>query len=72
MAEIDRNAVSARAYALYVRRGKQPGHAIDDWLEAERQLRAEATGKGSAAHAPERTLVPGAPAPSGKPSPWIR
>ena len=28
------------AYNLYLRRGKQPGHALDDWLAAEKQLRA--------------------------------
>jgi hypothetical protein len=39
--QLDRDAIAARAFALYVRRGRQPGHSMDDWLEAERQLRAE-------------------------------
>jgi hypothetical protein len=26
------------AYEFYVRRGKQPGHELEDWLAAERQL----------------------------------
>lgn len=39
----DRDAIAARAFAIYVRRGRQPGRALDDWLEAERQLRAEGT-----------------------------
>ena len=30
------------AYALYLARGGADGHALDDWLEAEKQLRAEA------------------------------
>ena len=29
------------AYAAYVRRGRQPGHEEEDWLEAERQIDAE-------------------------------
>jgi hypothetical protein len=28
--------VSRLAYEFYVRRGKQPGHDLDDWLTAER------------------------------------
>lgn len=31
--------VAKKAYELYVRRGKRPGHAIDDWLEAERLVK---------------------------------
>jgi Protein of unknown function (DUF2934) len=30
--------IAARSYELYLRRGKAPGHAEEDWLEAERQL----------------------------------
>lgn len=26
------------AYQLYEQRGRQPGHELDDWLEAERQI----------------------------------
>ena len=26
------------AYQLYERRGRQPGHELDDWLEAERRV----------------------------------
>lgn len=29
------------AYAAYERRGRQPGHEEEDWLEAERQVDAE-------------------------------
>ena len=27
------------AYALYLQRGKEPGHAFEDWLQAEKRLR---------------------------------
>jgi hypothetical protein len=27
-----------RAYELYLQRGAQPGHELDDWLQAERDL----------------------------------
>ena len=31
-------AIRQRAYELYVKRGMAPGHALDDWLEAEAEL----------------------------------
>ncbi len=34
--------VRRRAYELYERRGKKPGYDLQDWLEAEEQLRADA------------------------------
>lgn len=33
--------VQKKAYELYEKRGKKPGHAMDDWLEAERLVRHE-------------------------------
>ena len=33
--------VEALAYRLYLQRGKQPGHALEDWLEAEKRLRSQ-------------------------------
>ncbi|MBI4391045.1 MAG: DUF2934 domain-containing protein [candidate division NC10 bacterium] len=36
-----RDEIAKRAYGLYLGRSATPGHALDDWLEAERQLRAE-------------------------------
>lgn len=30
--------VRVRAYELYEQRGKAPGHAVDDWLQAEAEL----------------------------------
>jgi hypothetical protein len=31
-------AIRQRAYELYIKRGKSPGHALDDWLEAEAEV----------------------------------
>jgi hypothetical protein len=33
--------IAERAYALYLRRGRTFGYALDDWLEAEKQLSEE-------------------------------
>jgi hypothetical protein len=30
--------VRRRAYEIYLERGEQPGHDLDDWLQAEREL----------------------------------
>ena len=30
--------IRARAYQLYQARGRQPGHEVDDWLQAEYEL----------------------------------
>ena len=35
----DADAVAKRAYELYLERGGQHGADLDDWLEAERQLK---------------------------------
>lgn len=34
--------IRARAYELYVARGKTPDHEIDDWLQAEQEIRSSA------------------------------
>jgi hypothetical protein len=31
--------IRQRAYELYLRRGNRPGSEIDDWLQAEEQIR---------------------------------
>jgi len=36
--------IRLRAYALYEERGREDGHELDDWLRAEVELRAKATG----------------------------
>ena len=33
-----REEIELRAYDLYVERGREDGHAVEAWLEAERQL----------------------------------
>ena len=33
-----RQRVAELAYQLYEERGRQPGHELDDWLEAERRV----------------------------------
>ena len=30
--------IAERAYQLYEQRGREDGHALDDWLQAEREL----------------------------------
>jgi hypothetical protein len=30
--------IRRRAYEIYLQRGKQPGHELDDWLQAEREI----------------------------------
>jgi hypothetical protein len=32
--------INRRAYQLFEKRGRQPGKEVDDWLEAEREVRA--------------------------------
>jgi hypothetical protein len=31
--------IQERAYQLYVKRGQEPGHELEDWLQAEREAR---------------------------------
>jgi hypothetical protein len=38
-----KNDVARRAYDLYLGRGREPGHDVEDWLQAERELRASST-----------------------------
>lgn len=39
------NLIAKKAFELYEKRGKKPGHAMDDWLEAERIVRGNISGK---------------------------
>ena len=32
--------IRVRAYQIFIARGRAPGHALDDWLRAERELRS--------------------------------
>lgn len=40
-----REEIERRAYELYLARGCRGGHADEDWLQAERELRASQPGK---------------------------
>ena len=33
--------IAQRAYEIFVARGEQPGHDLDDWLQAEAELLRE-------------------------------
>lgn len=33
--------IRRRAYEIYLERGEQPGHDLDDWLRAERELEGD-------------------------------
>jgi hypothetical protein len=35
--------IAQRAYDLYLARGCEPGHDVEDWLEVERDLRGAVT-----------------------------
>ncbi len=37
-AEAQQDRIAQRAYELYEQRGRQEGRAMEDWLQAERQL----------------------------------
>ena len=39
-ATVSGNDVAGRAYDLYLARGREPGHDVDDWLQAEREFRS--------------------------------
>jgi hypothetical protein len=39
MKEPTQEQIAARAYQLYLERGRNDGHATDDWLQAEYELR---------------------------------
>jgi hypothetical protein len=36
--EHSEDEVRFRAYEIYVSRNREPGHELDDWLQAEREL----------------------------------
>ncbi len=35
--------IAKRAYELYENRGRREGHSVQDWLQAEREIRNEET-----------------------------
>jgi hypothetical protein len=38
------DSIEARAYEIFLQRGREPGNPIDDWQRAEAELQAEMTG----------------------------
>jgi hypothetical protein len=42
-ATIDQSDIARRAYDFYLARGGAHGHDVDDWLQAERELRTAQT-----------------------------
>jgi hypothetical protein len=39
--------IAKRAYGLYEQQGRREGHAVQDWLEAERKIRIDESHSGS-------------------------
>ena len=37
--------IEARAYELFMERGQEPGHDVEDWLQAERELATNGAGR---------------------------
>ena len=42
-ATVTNGEIARRAYDLYLARGCEHGHDVDDWWQAERELRASST-----------------------------
>ena len=40
MTPVSESDIARRAFEVYCARGNQPGSALDDWLQAERELTA--------------------------------
>ena len=40
---VERDEISRRAYERYEERGREPGHDVDDWLEAERDVQRQSS-----------------------------
>ena len=40
-----RPQIAKRAYELYEQRGRREGHAVQDWLQAEREIRKDESPK---------------------------
>jgi hypothetical protein len=50
--EPKREAVARVAYELYLRRGGEHGHDVEDWLTAEHLLQEKLKGRGKATRHP--------------------
>jgi hypothetical protein len=38
---LNQREIARRAYDLYLARGRKDGHDVEDWLQAERELRLD-------------------------------
>ena len=47
--------ISERAYHKFLMRGGEHGHALADWIEAEKEIEAEEKVKGKSKTAPKMT-----------------
>jgi hypothetical protein len=45
---VPEDEIAQRAYELYLARGGQHGHDLEDWFEAEKQLREDAAAAAAA------------------------
>jgi hypothetical protein len=43
MMQVPRDKIAQRAYEKWLKRGRTHGHDLQDWIEAEAELRAEMT-----------------------------
>ena len=51
--DVDREVrIRSAAYAAYLRRAGEPGDAVQDWLEAEREVDAEVNSEARGKHLP--------------------
>ena len=39
--ELSTQEISDRAYELYLQRGSEPGKDVEDWVQAERELKGD-------------------------------
>jgi hypothetical protein len=39
--QVSPEQIQERAYQFYVNRGQEPGHELEDWLQAEREVKGE-------------------------------
>lgn len=40
-ATVPKSDIARRAYDLYLARGREDGHDVDDWLQSERELHGD-------------------------------
>ena len=50
-------SIQQRAYELYLNRGEQPGREMEDWLQAEREIKARQKPKRERKEPRENTVL---------------